>query len=139
MVRYLSRENDEPLVNIEPDTMGWMIVDVVHFPGMLKTAKLVESPRTINFQRGALHVTHAYEGTYQWRRKDKAPELTSVMESKFQVWMHPELPTGFAHAKIRLGTSFQAKEVRSYEMEWTLQDFGENASIAIPEYTAPGK
>lgn len=139
ILRYLARDDDQAVVSLATDTQGWMILDVMHFPGLLKASTLDDVPRDVPFQRGTLSIPKAYAGTYKWWRKDKTPEATTVFESKYQVWMHPDLPTGFAHAKVRLGMSFQGKESRFYEVEWTLQDFGNDARPAIPEVTAPSQ
>ncbi len=116
-----------------------MPIHFLYFPGFLKNATLIDEPRTVAYQRGSLSIPKAHVGTYKWWRKDRTPGTTTVFESKYQVWLHPDLPTGFAHAKVRLGMSFQGQENRSYDLEYTLQDFGNDANPAILEESAPSR
>lgn len=137
-LRYLQRDNDRPVRSFPPETTGWMISDFLYFPGFLKNAKWIDEPRTVKYQRGSLDVPRAYSGTYRWQRDaDKPAEETTVWETRYRVWLHPELPAGFAHAETTLHLIVRGAETRVWQLDFALQDFGEDAQPAIPEESAP--
>lgn len=137
LVRYLQRDSSDALSAANVEDEGWMPHEFLFFPGFLKNAKLVDAPRTVNYQRGSLFIAKAYEGSYKWQKKGRDPEKTVLHETTFQVWLHPDVPAGFAHAKTRYSVKLAEKELRYYDIEYHLQDFGDDAKPAIVEEHAP--
>ena len=103
----------------------------------LLQAKRVDDPRTVKYQRGALEIPQAHVGTYRWWRNDKKPEETTVWETEFRVWLHPDLPIGVAHASTKLKLIREGQTRRTWQLDYALQDFGEGARPAIEVDTAP--
>jgi len=139
VLKHLQRHGSDPLVELPPDSQGWLTIHYLSFPGLLKNASEVDLPRTVVYQRGKLTIPKAYVGRSKWSRKGQPPESAVVFESKYHVWMHPDLPAGFAHATVRLGISSRERENRVYDFEYSLQDFGDKAKAEITEESAPSR
>jgi hypothetical protein len=91
----------------------------------------------VKHQTGTFEIAKAYVGTYRWWRKGRVPEETTVWETKYRVWLHAGLPVGFAHAQAKLTLISKGEEVRSWQLEYALQEFGDDAQPAIVEESAP--
>jgi hypothetical protein len=137
VLRNLQRDNAAAVAAVSPEAHAWMPTDVLYFPGFLKNAKRVDDPRTVKYQRGEWQIPQAHVGTYRWWRKGKPPEESSVWETTYRVWLHPDLPVGFAHAATTLKLIVEGKEVRTWQQEFALQEFGDHALPAIVEESAP--
>jgi hypothetical protein len=137
VVQYLQQDDEQPVVSLPPESQAWMVTDALYFPGLLKTAKVVADPRTVTFQGGKFEIAHAHVGTYRWSRKGRSPAETTVYETEYRIWLHPDLPVGFAHAETKLRLTRDGKTLRSWQLDYALQEFGDNAEPAIPEESAP--
>jgi hypothetical protein len=137
VVKYLQRDDTDAVTSVPPEGEGWMPVDFLYFPGFLKNASVVDDQRLVKHQTGALEIPKAYVGTYKWWRKGRLPEETTVWQTQYRVWLHPDLPIGFAHAKAKLTVIRMGQEVRSWDLEYALNEFGGNAQPAIAEESAP--
>ena len=136
-IKYLQQDDKDAVVSLPPESQAWMATDSLHFPGLLKTAKVVADPRTVTFQGGKLEIANAYLGTYRWSRKGRPPAETTIYEPEYRIWLHPDLPVGFAHAVTTLRLTREGKTLRSWQLDYALQEFGDNAEPAIPEESAP--
>jgi hypothetical protein len=136
VLKYLQRDDADAVSSVPPENQGWMPTDILYFPGFLKNANLVDDPRSVKHQTGTFEIPKAYVGTYKWWRKGRVPEETTVWETQYRVWLHPDLPVGFAHAQARLAVVSKGKEVRSWKLEYALQEFGDNARPAVVEESA---
>jgi hypothetical protein len=134
---YLQQDNGDQVASVPPENQGWMPIDFLSFPGFLKDAEEVADPRTVKHQTGALEIPKAHVGTYKWSRKGQNPEEAAVWETKYRVWLHPDLPAGFAHAQATLTILNKGIKVRSWDLEYALQEFGGNAKAVIVEESAP--
>jgi len=137
ILRYLQRDGDRPVVQVPPENQGWMPSDFLYFPGVLKSSEPVDDPRTVTHKKGSFEIPKAYVGTYRWWRKGADPETGTVWETEYRVWLHPDLPVGFAHARAQLKSISNGAERRSWQLEYTLQEFGDDPKSVIVEETAP--
>jgi hypothetical protein len=137
VLRYLQRDGTAAVASVPPENEGWMPIDFLYFPGFLKSARQVDDPRTVKHQTGTLEISKAYVGTYKWCRKGRDPDKTTAWETEYRVWLHADLPMGFAHAQAKLRVLSEGREVRSWRMEYALQEFGANPQPAIVEESAP--
>jgi hypothetical protein len=137
VLRYLQRDGTAEVAFIPPENEGWMPIDFFSFPGFLKGARLVEDPRSVKHQGGTLEIPKAHVGTYRWWRRGRDPERTTVWETEYRVWLHSDVPVGFAHAQAKLRLLSEGKEVRSWRLDYALQEFGDNPRPAIVEESAP--
>lgn len=136
-LRLLERVDAGPLTSISPDEAAWLISDFMSFPGFSKDAKRVDDLRTVTHQHGKLEIRQALVGTYRWSRKDKPPPEATVFETDYRIWMHPDLPVGVAHATTTLKIVKAGKTLRTWRLDYALQEFGDDAKPAIVEDAAP--
>lgn len=137
ILRYLQRDGESAVASVPPENQGWMPMEFLYFPGFLKGAKVIDDPRTVQHQTGKFEIQKAYVGTYRWWRKGRVPEKSTVWETQYHVWLHSDLPVGFAHAQAKLILFSEGKEVRSWRLDYALQEFGNSAQHAITEESAP--
>jgi len=137
MLRYLIRDGANPVAELPPENQGWLATEFLYFPGFLKSSKPVEDPRSVKHQSGTFEIPKAYAGTYRWWRNGRDPGTGTVYETEYRVWLHPELPVGFAHAQVHLKLLSAGTERRSWRLEYALQEFGDGARASIAEETAP--
>lgn len=133
---YLQHDARRQVCSVPPRNQGWMPDNYLYFPGFLKDAKLEPNARTVKHQTGTLEIAQAHVGTYKWSRKKQDPEATTF-ETKYKVWLHPDLPIGFAHAQTSLTIYNGETKVRSWDHEYSLEEFGDNAKETIVEESAP--
>jgi hypothetical protein len=137
VLRYLQQDDADAVSSVASESQGWMASDFLYFPGFLKDAKRVDDLRVVKYQGGSLEIPHAHVGTYRWWRKNKAPEETTVYETEYRVWLHGNLPLGVANAVTTLRLIRDGKTLRSWQLDYALQEFGDNAQPAIVEESAP--
>jgi hypothetical protein len=137
MLRILQQNDDAPVTSLPPDSQGWLPVDVLCFPGVLKDAKRVNESRTVKFQRGNLEIPHAYVGTYRWSRKNRDSADAPVYETRYRLWLHPDIPVGYAHAELTLTLLIGDRPARTWKLDYALQDFGDQPEPAIRVEDAP--
>jgi len=138
IARFLERTDKNPVIRLAPEFWDRVPVDFLYLPGFLKNAVRVEAPKTIRHRTGTLDIPAAYEGLYRGWPKGHDPEKSTLFETRYRVWLHPDLPIGFACAELEVKVIQDGRENSSASLEFTLEDFGENAQPTIVEESIPG-
>jgi hypothetical protein len=107
---------------IGPDLMLWA-------PAALKTLKEGADRKEVEYQQGRLESARAWVG----QRVTVNEKTKSRFESNYTVWMHPDLPIGFAEAvvadNIHHVDGRKLQQTRTYR----IQAAGRNAKSELPE------
>jgi len=101
-------------------------------PGMLKSARRLEDePRIVEYQRGQLKCIHAFSGELTYVTPGPG-DLKITNKRKYTLWLHPQVPFGFAEARIQ-GEQTLGENTSRFTTIYSLQDFGDDAKSALPE------
>lgn len=139
IARFLERSDNNPVIRLAPEFWDRVPVDFLYLPGFLKSSDRVEAPKTIRHRTGTFEIPTAYEGRYRGWPKGLDPEKSTVFETRYRVWLHPDLPIGFAAAELEVKVIQDGRGSSSASLEYSLEDFGEDARPTIVEETVPGE
>jgi hypothetical protein len=95
--------------------------------------------RTVPFQRGELQCKSALKGVPHSDRRLVSASAKEIQATESTVWLHPDIPFGFASASFRLSTQQVddagnvSKPRQLAAMEFTVLDSGDKAESAIPD------
>jgi hypothetical protein len=107
--------------------------DFTLFPGPQQKSKAVEEPRTIEYQRGRLEI----ETAQRFRRIASRRALTNgekqEYSDEFTVWKDRSVTPAFAAATDRVQQHRDDALVRTFAIEFVLDDFGTDAKSALPD------
>jgi hypothetical protein len=106
-----------------PNLMLWA-------PGMLRTLDETSDEKTVEYQRGQLKSARAWTGV----RIFENMIAKSQFKSTYKVWMHPDLPVGFAEAEIVDDITYANGQAPKRQSQvYRLQDAGTDAKSELPD------
>ena len=132
--RRWSRLGDKPVREAETTGASHYSASLLLWTsGMLKNSEPVaKEAKDIDLQRGKLKNAEARTGEFidniRTRGAFADKEYKSVM--KYIVWQHPDLPIGFAEARIVVARSLGPQKETT---EYRIQDFGSDAKSELPD------
>lgn len=130
LVRAWMKFNDKPVYEFRPDELG-QLPTLLWAPGVLKHAKAVDGPKDVEYQQGRLKEARARAGELVLLNN---PRPDWRMSWEYQVWMHPDLPLGFAEARCTFEMRDNERRMRTRQItEYRLQDSGTGAKTALPD------
>jgi hypothetical protein len=83
-----------------------------------------------NFRKN-LKIPEAHRGEYVYSRRIKTFELSVGLQ--YKIWLHRDLPVGFAHAKMNETRKINDKIQSTREIEFQLEEFGVGAKSLISD------
>ena len=106
-------------------------------PGMLKDSKPVDGEaKDIQYQNGQFKNSAAKSAERVYKNERMSAQLKSDIrrEMKFTVWTHPDLPIGFAEARLE-SQRFRddSKTGKPTLIVYRIQDFGAGAKSELPD------
>jgi hypothetical protein len=100
---------------------------MVFLPSVLEQAKKWDEPKEVDYQRGKLHIASGWSGTHVWIRRAKTAPITYTYAWDYKVWVHDDIPMGFAHAKMKLSRRENDDVLSTDTVEFFLEETGTNA------------
>lgn len=95
---------------------------VIFLPGPLKAARNLDEPQMVKYQQGNLEIAAGLAGSYMNSSAD------DTVTADYSIWMHPDVPAGFAHARFTLRHKADGEEAGySYHVEFFLEETGTDA------------
>lgn len=132
--QWISKYEDKVTVQADDylDRAGAFGASFVFLPGLLKETKPVDEPKQVEYQAGRLSVEKGRKGTYVWSRKFQTVEGSVKFTWEYIQWLHPDVPFGFAHARMKLTVKSTIQDAaRVSDYEFLLKETGTGAKSAI--------
>lgn len=136
--RMWTRIGDNPVQQV--DVTGGQRHDeslLLWSPGMLKKSELLkDEAKDIEYQQGRLKDAQARAGEFSFQgavRKGFARGKQFKTVTKYTIWTHPDLPMGFAEARIAIDSSLDSAPAGKSVAVFRLQDGGSDAVSDLPD------
>lgn len=125
VVKCRYRIADDEIVERDSDSYRNFGSFVLCFPGVLKDCRKLDEPRRVQYQSGNLDIESGLGGRHV---QEFAEDPGSSIRAEFSVWLHPDVPLGYAYAKIK-NTNIRDGAVLDFssEMEHFLEETGTDA------------
>jgi hypothetical protein len=136
--RWISKFEDQITVQGDDflDRAGAFGPSFVFLTGAMKGSKPIAESKQVEYQSGKLSIDQGRKGSYVWGRKYKTIEGSVTFKWDYTIWMHPNVPFGFAHSNMKLTVRSTADDaVRVIDYEFLLRDTGTDAKSAIQDAT----
>ncbi len=107
---------------------------MVFWPGSLRTTERVETRKTLDYQQGRLVIPEGRRGKFVEHSPGAIAEEDINDTTEYQVWLHHDLPIGFACAQIRFTSADETPTFPNSTTEYTAEDAGAGAKSVLPDH-----
>ncbi|MEX0716315.1 MAG: hypothetical protein WD066_07010 [Planctomycetaceae bacterium] len=112
--------SDGTIIDADDQTARSVGVHAVFLPGTVKAARKLDEPQTVKYQQGNLEIATGSAGRYILADGD------GTLTADYSIWMHSDVPVGFAYAKFKLDSTAAGEEL-SGSFEYFLEETGIDA------------
>ena len=109
-------------------------------PGVRESAEAVDDARIATYPHGNLECPTCFQGQHVAGYDSTISEFRYEYTIDYRVWLHDELPCGFAAGETKytwraINRDGTVEETQPrWSEEFVLQDFGDDAESALPDY-----
>lgn len=130
--KYETRFDDGPVENRQTHLAGLFGYWGLFLPGTLAHSQKLAEAKAVQYQRGDLEIKEGRRGKHVWKRIAKSNNQTQTWTFDYALWLHDQIPFGFAHAKVKLvGTLETGETFRTDTFEFSLEDAGTGGKSAL--------
>jgi hypothetical protein len=115
-------------ISDRPDRATWSEL-FLWTPGALRGLAKSGNAKDIPFKSRRLKSAQEWTGTSEARGK-MSPTRT---ETTFTVWLHPDLPLGFAEASMQVNVFLEDKKIGKQLTTYSIEDSGTGATTELPD------
>ena len=107
---------------------------MLFWPGVLRRARPVAKPATVEFQKNRLNIPESFAGQHVAVFPSLTSDAKRTDTTDYEMWFHADVPVGFAFARMHSkSTGGDGPQFPELTTEYSIEDAGRDAKTSLPE------